>query len=329
MSFTHPVIKSNVPEYLIGVIAPMFTPVDERGEIDCRGWREYARWLVNDPCVTALFCRSGVGRMFTYTMDDARRSFETVLDEAAGKKPVFCGTSGEFIGDLSQKADPEHYLDQTIELTLYAQENSATAAVLITPAWLPVPGGSTFEETAFTFYKTVHDNTDIPILIYNPQLIPPECATTPSMIRRLNSLDRVYGMKLSTNDMHWLGSLIAANENDRFFMIAGSECVYHQALITGAVGVIGQGCSVYANILRRILDAQMEGDFESARQAQFDVNQALEGFQGLPPDISGFAYLRKKGLNVSPYCRDGSPPLSDDIVEAIYQAIEPYCQKYS
>lgn len=122
--------------------------------------------------------------------------------------------------------------------------------------------------------------------------------------------------------------MIDAVENEPFTLIAGSEGVFYQALVTGATGVIGQGCNVYPGILRYILEAVSRDDLESARRAQMDVNRALEGFQSLPPDQSGFAYLREAGLKVSPYCRDGSVPLSEDTCKAIYSVIEPIVNHY-
>jgi dihydrodipicolinate synthase/N-acetylneuraminate lyase len=328
MTFTHPITKQNIPDFLVGVIAPMFTPADREGGIDYDGLREYTQWLVDNPYVTALFCRSGVGRMYSYTMQEAKKSFEIVLQIAAGGKPVFCGTSGEFNGDFEHPVDSEQYISQTIELSRFAQDNGATAAVLVIPAGMRPEPNESAHDAVFRFFQTVHDNTSIPIMVYNPQNLPAEYHTTPELVRRIAPLERIIGMKLSTNDMYWMGNLVEAGQRDNFIMVAGSECAYYQAIMTGAIGVIGQGCSVYPNILRRILDAIVDGDFEQARQAQFDVNRALQGFCSLPPDVSGFAYLRKKGVAVSPYCRDGSSPLDEEIVDTIFQAVEPFCRNY-
>ena len=324
----HPVTQVRVPDFLAGVIVPMFTPAREDGNIDYDSLREYTRWLVENPAVTSLFCRSGVGRMYTYRLEEIRKFLDTVMETVGGKKPVLCCTNGEYHGDFSRKTDPVRYLEETLELTEYAKKVGTAAIVLVVPAGLPVAADSTVEETVFAFYQQVHDRTDVSILIYNPQNIPANYSTTPAMIRRVASLSRIIGMKLSTTDLYWMSNLISAANEKEFYMIAGSECAFYQALLTGAVGVIGQGCSTYPHILRRILDAVSAGDLAAARQAQFDVNLALDGFSGLSPDISGFAYLRKKGLQVSPYCRDGSAPLQPEIVETIYRAIEPICQKY-
>jgi dihydrodipicolinate synthase/N-acetylneuraminate lyase len=328
MSFIHPITQKNIPDSLVGIIAPMFTPVDSEKRIDQHKLREYTKWLVNDPNITALFWRSGVGRMFTFSTKEVKDGLDVILEAADGKKPVFCGTAGEYNGDFSTKADPQCYLDQSIELSLYAQKSGAEGVVLVMPAALPVDSGSTPDETSFEYFKSVHDQTDGPILVYNPQNMADGFHATPSLISKVSALPRVIGMKLSTTDMYKMSKLIdAAGQND-FAMIAGSECTYYQALATGASGIVGQGCSIYPNILRKILDSFVAGDWASALQAQVDVNRALDGFQDIAADMSGFAYLKKAGMETSPYCRDGSKPLPQDTVDQIYNAIKPYCDKY-
>ncbi len=329
MPFIHPITKQEIRDFFVGVIAPMFTPANEDGSIDIAGLQDYTKWLVKNPTVTTLFCRSGVGRMYSYSIEEAKRAFEHVLEIAEGKKTVFCGTSGEFDGNFDIKVDASCYIDQTLKLSAFAKENGAAAVVLVVPAGIQITNGSTVHETILHFFKTIHENTDIPIIIYNPQNLPAEYHTTPRLVRELSCLPRIIGMKLSTTDMYWMGELIRAGEGEDFVMVAGSECAYYQAVMTGAIGVIGQGCSIYPHILRRILDAIDENNFAAARRAQFDVNHALEGFQNLMPDISGFAYLRKKGLKVSPYCRDGTPPLDQDTVETIYKKVDPICREYA
>ncbi len=327
MAYTHPITRLTVPEYMVGVIAPMFTPANQDGSINYTALKEYADYLVDHLFVSALFCRSGVGRMYTYSMDEAKRSFEITLQSAGDKKPVFCGTSGEFDGNFEKKVDPDRYIEQTLELSHFAEEAGATALVLVIPAGIKVSSDSTVHETVVHFFKTIHDNTSIPIVIYNPQNLPKEYHSTPQLIKELGRLERIVGLKLSTNDMYWMSDMIAAAPKNNFYIIAGSECIWYQAFLTGATGVIGQGCSIYPNLLSNISINIATSDFEFARQLQMEVNQALKGFQNLPPDISGFAYLRRKGLNMPPYCRDKSPPLPESTVDKIFKSIESYCHK--
>lgn len=326
MGWIHPITQIQIPDYLVGVITPMFTPAREDGTIDEDGLRQYTRRLVREPSVTSLFWRSGVGRMYTFSMEEIRWSLDIVLSEAGEKKPVLLGASGCYHGDFTRTADPVRYKEETLELCELAQAKRLMAVVLVIPAGLPVPPGSSPEEVVIEFYEFIHQRTGIPILIYNPQNIPDPFQIAPRVVARLAPLPRVAGMKLSTNDMYRMSILIdAAGEHD-FTMIGGSECVYYHALMTGAAGVIGQGCSVYPRLLRAILDHVVKGDFESARRAQFAVNRALACFRGLPPDQSGFAYLRHTGLAVSPYCRDRSMPVDEETARTIYNEIEAIVQ---
>jgi dihydrodipicolinate synthase/N-acetylneuraminate lyase len=104
---------------------------------------------------------------------------------------------------------------------------------------------------------------------------------TPGLLCRLLELPRVAGMKVSTHDDAMFGPLAEVVRGTSFALIAGDETYYLSALQQGAVGVIGEGCSVYPEILEAIRQRYQAGDISGAQQAQEDVVRALQIKEGL------------------------------------------------
>ena len=338
----HPLTGQEIPTFLTGVIVPVFTPCGPGGAIDWDGFRNFIIWLRDCPSVTALFVRSGLGRMYTYTIADTKLAVDISTEVLDGKKPVMFGTFGEYFRDGvpsgvdlsyhrtigSNRPDPVQYLDQTLELTEYAHSHGVTAAVLVVPSALLAKPGMSLEDTIFNYYETVARSADLPLFIYNTPGLPKEYNTTRHMAARVSRLKNVIGMKLSTVDMEWMTEIAMATAGTDFALIAGSECTSYHALLSGACGVIGQGCDVNPEILRAVFDRFMAGDLAGALEAQRDVLRALHLFEGLDASRSGLAYLKRKGLSVQTYGRFGEPPVAESEIERVERDLDRLIAKY-
>ena len=92
----HPITGQQVPEFLTGVIVPVFTPCGPGGAIDWDGFKNFVVWLRDHPDVNTLFVRCGLGKMYTYTVSDTRRAIEVTMEGLDGKKQAMFGTFGEY-----------------------------------------------------------------------------------------------------------------------------------------------------------------------------------------------------------------------------------------
>jgi dihydrodipicolinate synthase/N-acetylneuraminate lyase len=226
------------------------------------------------------------------------------------------------------RPDPAQYLDQTLELTEYARSRGAAAGVLVVPSALLPGRGMTLEETVFNYYETVSKSSQLPVFIYNTPGLPNEYNTTRHMAARVSRLDNVLGMKLSTVDMQWMTEIAMAASGTDFVLIAGSECTFYHALLSGACGVIGQGCDVNPEILRGLFDRFMALDLAGALEAQRDALRALYLFEGLNAPQAGLAYLKRKGVETQGYGPFGEPPVPAAEIERIEDDLDRLIAKY-
>ncbi len=330
----HPYTGRMIPKFLTGVITPLFTPCKPDNSLDHKGIAAMVRWLKGTGAVTTLFPRSGVGGMYTFSYSDVKEIIDVVVSEAAGDVFVMPGTAGIY-DRRGEKPDPERYTSETIELSLYAQERGADAAVIVMPSALRREEGVPLEETIFRYFERVHGETELPIVIYNPPGLEEEYRMTPGLLGRLLKLERIWGLKYSTTDMGIFTGLAMASEGTDFGLIAGAEHAYLYVMICGGLGVIGQGCGINPQILRAVYDRFMEGDIEGARQAQLDVLRALQASRSMPSALAGMYYFRSKGVEVPLNARnvrmyEGGPggEVDEGRVREMVEAIDSLVSKY-
>jgi len=291
------------PKFLTGVITPMFTPRHADGRLDLDGVRNLVRWLKDRKCVSSIFARSGVGEMYAFTVEETRQLIAAVVDAAAGEIGVIAGCAGEFDGNPEHCPDPARYTEQAVSLGQYAQQRGANAAVLVLPSALRPEPGVPLADTIFNYYRAVNDAIDLPIVIYQPPGMPAEYCMTPALMRRLLTLPRIAGMKLSTTDHAVFDPVCREVAATGFGMIAGAEHFYLDALEQGALGVIGGGCNTHPEMIYAVGHHFHAGRMDRARAAQKDVNETLQALGALKVSgaVAGKLYIASKGYPMQPY----------------------------
>lgn len=298
-------------DFLQGVIAPMLTPVHADGTLDLPGAAAFVEWLVSRKCVRTVFARSGMGKMFTFTVAETKQFGEAVAQAANGRIGVLLGCSGEWTTrhlDRTEKPDAERYLAQAVELTQFAQRLGVDGAVHVMPEAYVPKSGETIADAVFRYFQTVHDAAELPIVVYQPGGIEPEFRLTPELLRRLLTLPRLAGAKISTHDDALFSPLADVVRGTDFALIAGDETYYLSALEQGAVGVIGEGCNVYPEILDAIRARFRAGQFAEAATAQEDVTRALAIKEGLDGAVIWKQVLIEQGVRIEATDRSDVPP---------------------
>lgn len=287
----------------------MFTPCHQDGSLDERGIAAYIEYLVTNGHVDALFARSGLGQMYSFSVADTKRLADIVMERTAGRLPVLIGCSG-VTTDGERRPDAQAYQRESIELCQYAGRVGAAAAVLLVPTVLAPRGEDLPEEMALEYLDRVAAATEIPIVLYQPPEAQRRFRATPSFISEVSRSNRVVGMKISTSRMDVFVRCGQAAHRANFALIAGDETVFLFVLLLGGTGVIGQGCTTHPEILRAVYERVMSQDFAGASRAAFDTHRAVDAPK--PAALAGLVlqYLRMNGVQLQPFSRDGEAPPS-------------------
>ncbi len=157
-----------IPAYVHGCIAPTFTAFHDDGTLDDAAQRRLIDFMMESESISAFFIRSGMGQMYTFSMEDTKQIAKNVCGHLKGTAPVLVGCSGIWDRDYERRPDPAVFKQQAIELSRYAQEVGADGVVHTMPeALLPAPGES-MADFEFKYFSEICAAVNIPVLLYQP-----------------------------------------------------------------------------------------------------------------------------------------------------------------
>jgi 4-hydroxy-tetrahydrodipicolinate synthase len=168
------------------------------------------------------------GESPTLSHTEHEKVIELCINEAKGKIPVIAGTGS-------------NSTEEAIALTKHAEKAGADGALVVTPYY-----NKPTQEGLYQHYKTINDNTNLPIIIYN---IPGRCVIDMSVdtMARLFELKNIAGVKDATGDLNRLNQTIE-KLGPEFIQLTGEDGLAFEFNKRGGVGII----SVTANIAPKL-----------------------------------------------------------------------------
>jgi len=168
------------------------------------------------------------GESPTLNHKEHEKIIEICIKESSGKVPVIAGTGSNSTAEA-------------ISLTQHAEKAGADGALVVTPYY-----NKPTQEGLYQHYKSINDNTNLPIIIYN---IPSRCVIDMSVdtMARLFELKNIAGVKDATGDLNRLDRTIK-KLGPEFIQLTGEDGLALQFNKRGGVGII----SVTANIAPKL-----------------------------------------------------------------------------
>jgi 4-hydroxy-tetrahydrodipicolinate synthase len=228
-----------------GSFTALITPF-RNGKVDDKAFQALVDWQIREGTNGLVPCGT-TGESPTLSHAEHKRVVELCVEAAKGRVPVVAGTGS-------------NSTDEALDLTKHAKKAGADAALVVTPYY-----NKPTQEGLYQHYKTLAEECDIPILIYN---IPGRCAVdmTVTTMARLAKLANIVGVKDATNDLSRPTKTKAAC-GPKFSQLSGED-----ATAVGFLAQGGHGCiSVTANIAPKLC-AQMH---QAWQQGAIDTVQKI------------------------------------------------------
>jgi 4-hydroxy-tetrahydrodipicolinate synthase len=229
-----------------GSIVALITPFRD-GKLDESALRKIVEWQIEQG-THGIVPVGTTGESPTLSHDEHCRVIEIVVQQVAGRVPVIAGAGSN---------NPLEAVEYT-----KAAEKAGADATLHVAGYYNRPN----QEGLFQHFKLVHDNTNIPIILYN---IPGRAIVNilPDTMARLAELPRIIGVKDATGDLArpWLERQLI---HKSFTWLSGEDATAVAYNVSG-----GQGCiSVTANIApKQVAEVQnltASGQWEAAKTLQ-------------------------------------------------------------
>lgn len=282
-----------------GAITALITPFRD-GQLDESALRNIVRWQIEQG-IDGLVPVGTTGESPTLSETEHKRVIEITVEEANKAVPILAGAGSNNPVEAVTYSEYAYYAGADATLHVAGYYNRPNQAGL------------------YQHYKHVHDNTQLPIIVYN---IPPRSVVGVGVntLAQLAELPRIIGVKDSTGDLTRPIRERALIKKP-FCFLSGDD-VNSVAYNVGG----GHGCiSVSSNVApKQVVELQRlcaEGHFVDAMQLQ-DKLFALHNALFLEPNPTGAKYAMSLLGLCTEECRLPMIALQDSSKAAIRQAME-------
>lgn len=255
-----------------GIIPAMVTPLTGDQELDEDGLRSFVNYLIEGG-VHGLFPMGSQGEFYAFTPEEKYRVWQIVVEEAAGRVPVYAGT-----GAITTR--------QVLELNGLAEKAGVDGVSVLTPFFI-----TPSEEELYHHYTTIADAAGVPVLLYsNPGRTGVRLPTR--LISRLAAHPNIAGIKDSGGDLTQTIEIIGGTGPD-FAVLMGRDSLIYAGLNHGIKGAIAATASVVPGLVVEIYEAFQAGDRAAALAAQQRLLPLRSAF-----DLGTFPVVVKDALTL-------------------------------
>ena len=225
-----------------GVFTALLTPF-KNGALDEVSFRSFIDFQIESG-IHGLVPVGTTGESPTVSHDEHKLAVEICVDQANKKVPVIAGTGSNNTAEA-------------IELTNHASEKGADAALVVTPYY-----NKPNQEGLYAHYKTIAENSDIPIVIYN---IPGRSIIDMSLetMNKLFQIKNIIGVKDATSDISRVfkyRSIIG----DSFNQLSGEDATTLAYMTYGGHGSISVTSNIAPKLCSEFMNLCLANKFDEA-----------------------------------------------------------------
>ncbi len=207
---------------------------------------------------------------------------------------------------------------EAIHLTQAAQAAGADASLQVCPYY-----NKPNQEGIYQHYKTVADNTDLPIMLYS---VPGRSVVeigVETCARLANDCKNIIANKEAGGSVDRINQLIQAVPED-FQILSGDDPLTLPFMSCGAVGLVSVAANLIPEILVSLVQRCQEGEYSEALELQKRYYPLLSGLMGLDTNPVPI----KSAIALQGHCLDDIRlplvKLSDDKLETLKNLLKNY-----
>ena len=241
-------------DFIKGVIVPILTAIDENERIDETNMRRQVDFVIQGG-VHGILAFGSNGEFYMLEEDEMKRGLNMMLDQAAGRVPVYFG-----IGAISTK--------KCCRLAQMAVENGADGISVLQPMFLKPT-----DQELFGHFKAIAESVPgTPMLLYNnPGRV--NYTLSAGLVERLSKeVPNIVGMKDTSGDITLTAEFIRRTRDVGFKVFGGKDTLLYASLCHGAVGGVCTAANFMPELITDVYNKFAAGDLQGSLEAQFKLN---------------------------------------------------------
>ncbi|WP_313346058.1 4-hydroxy-tetrahydrodipicolinate synthase [Sedimentibacter sp.] len=270
------------------LITAMVTPFDSELNVDYNQAVKLAEKLVIERS-SALLLNGTTGESPTLTSDEVYKLISEIKKNV--NIPVIAG-----VGTNNTK--------KTIENIKNIEDLNVDGLLVITPYY-----NKPNQESLYEHFKTVAQNTDLPIIIYN---VPGRTGVNISVktLSKLAEIKNIVAIKEASGDMAQFIRMVNETPGD-FLVYSGEDILTLPSLAVGGYGIISVASNVSGKIMGEMIDAFENKDMEKAAQINLKLTNLFDALFVTTNPIPVKYALNSMGFNVGGYRLPLTEPTSE------------------
>src|SRR4030042_2972276 len=195
------------PEEILPALVTPFT--DDGKSVDEERLRSLVRHCLELGVHGVVPCGT-TGEFVNLSVEEKKQVIKVVVGEVNGKVPVVAGTGASGTRE-------------TVEMTKYAKDVGASAALIVTPYYLKPADRGIYEH-----YQTIASEVDFPIILYNI----PQCTGLElpwQMVEDLAQIPNIVGIKDSSGQLKYILAVLE-KVRDKLNVLCGHDEVVVEGL---------------------------------------------------------------------------------------------------
>jgi len=265
-----------------GIGPAMLTAFDGDGKVNEEVMTDIVDFCIDSGC-KMLFAVSSVGEFVHMEMDEACHLMSVVKKASKGRVPVLAGVTAS-------------HFEKSIEFAKYAREIGCEGIVCSPPYYYTVT-----QSIIERHYELLAEAVpDMSIVMYNIPLF-----STPlsyDLVKRVSMIPNVVAMKDSSGSLvdliHFMDKIRLAGSDVN--VLAGREEIVFPATMLGGKGAMIGTANVFPEIIVRIYNSTLAGDYETARNLQFAICLAIRAMFSVPFPAGFKAAMEVRGFRMGP-----------------------------
>ncbi len=233
-----------------GAFTALVTPL-KNNSIDEEAYRALIEWQLEQGIDGVVPCGT-TGESATLSHEEHKKVIAICVDQVKGRVQVIAGAGS-------------NCTSEAIDLTRYAKEAGADAALHITPYYnKPTPEG------LVAHFKAIASEVSIPFFIYN---VPGRTALNvmPKTVARIyREIPEAIGIKEATGDLKQVSEVVEECGPD-FIVLSGDDFTVLPLLSVGGHGVISVVSNIVPGMMHSVCRAYAENDLEKAKMFHFEM----------------------------------------------------------
>ncbi|WP_461180983.1 4-hydroxy-tetrahydrodipicolinate synthase [Virgibacillus kimchii] len=287
------------------VLTAMVTPFDRNGELDLSAAENLVNHLIANGS-DGIVVGGTTGESPTLTHEEKLQLFNFVVKAVNKRVPVIAGT-----GSNNTK--------ESAELTREAEVCGVDGVMLVTPYY-----NKPSQEGMYQHFKTIADNTSLPVMLYN---IPGRSVVNlePETIIRLSEIDNIVSVKEASGDLDAAAEIISKTSDD-FTVYSGDDSGTLPIMSIGGTGIVSVASHVIGNEMKEMTTAFQRGDVVHAAALHRQLLPMMKVLFSAPNPTAVKEALNRIGVSVGGV-RLPLIPLNDEERSALYNVMEVYATK--